>query len=41
MEPILIRGKVCMAERIYTSGRGDYIAYLYQGKVYRVRTAHE
>lgn len=36
-EPILIRNRVCEAERIYTSGRGDYIVYRYQGRVYIVK----
>jgi hypothetical protein len=45
MEWIMVRGSMVLAERIYTSGRGDYIAYKYKGRIYRVDTpsapAHE
>ena len=37
-EEIVVRGRAVWAELIYVSGRGDYRAYLYRGKVYRVRT---
>ena len=39
LETILIRGKPCVAERVYESSRGDYVAYMYQGKHYAIHAA--
>ncbi len=37
-ETIVLRGREVKAERIYTSGRGDYIVYWYRGRTYVVHT---